>query len=142
MKATLRLTRVDARRLNRLIASLPGAADDALNAAAEEAVAQIKLSFNTSPPGRTYLHGEVEHIASQPGYPPNIDTTDLAISIRSQKAGHLEYRVMDGVEYGVYLELGTQEMAARPFVTPVIEQMRQGELGRVMKRFLQETGAW
>lgn len=142
MKATLRLTRVDARRLNRLIASLPGAADDALNAAAHEALAQIVLSFNTSPAGETYTHGSIEHAASQPGYPPNVDTGALRASMRVEKAGTLEYLVMDGVEYGVYLELGTEEMAARPFVTPVIEQMRQGELGRVMKRFLQETGAW
>ena len=40
------------------------------------------------------------------------------------------------------LELGTERMAARPFVTPVIEEYRAGELGRAMKRYLQETGAW
>ena len=142
MSASLRLSRVDLRRLKTIVATLPGAADDALNAAAQDAVAQIQLSFNTSPAGRTYVHEGVEHVASQPGYPPNVDINALRASMRAEKAGPLEYQVMDGVEYGVYLELGTERMAARPFVTPVIEAMRQGEMGRAMKRYLQETGAW
>jgi hypothetical protein len=142
MKATIRLSRVDTRRLQQLIGSLPGAVDDALNAAAHEALAQIQLSFNTSPAGETYTHGSIEHVASAPGYPPNVDTGTLRASMRAEKAGPLEYQVMDGVEYGVYLELGTERVAARPFVTPVIEDMRAGELGRFMKRYLQETGTW
>ena len=142
MKATITLSRVDMRRLQTIVSTLPRAADDALNAAAQDALAQIQLSFNSSPAGRTYTHGSVEHTASAPGYPPNVDTGALRASMRVEKAGNLEYQVMDGVEYGVYLELGTARMAARPFVTPMIEAMRQGELGRAMKRYLQETGAW
>jgi hypothetical protein len=142
VSASLSISRVDKRRLTQLIRQLPGAADDALNAAAQEALAQIVLSFNTSPAGRTYVREGVEHVASAPGYPPNIDNNALGGSMRVEKTGDLEYQVMDGVEYGVYLELGTARMAARPFVTPVIEEMRQGELGRMMRRYLEDTGVW
>jgi hypothetical protein len=142
MKATFALSRVDMRKLNQIVAKMPSAADDALNAAAHDALAQIQLSFNTSPAGRTYTHGSIEHTASAPGYPPNIDIGNLTASMRVEKAGALEYQVMDGVEYGVYLELGTARMAARPFVTPVIEEFRAGELGQAMKRYLEAAGAW
>jgi hypothetical protein len=128
VSASLSIRRVDKRRLTQLIRQLPGAADDALNAAAQEALAQIVLSFGKSP--------------SAPGSPPGVDTGTLRGSMRVEKTGDLEYQVMDGVEYGVYLELGTARMAARPFVTPVIETMRQGELGRMMRRYLEDTGVW
>lgn len=124
----LSISRVDKRRLNQIIRQLPGAADDALNAAAHESLARIVLSFGTSP--------------SAPGSPPGVDTGALRASMRAEKTGDLEYQVMDGVEYGVYLELGTERMAARPFVTPVIEEYRQGEFGRMMRRYLEDTGVW
>ena len=138
----LSISRVDKRRLNQLVRQLPGAVDEALDAAAHEALAQIVLSFNSSPAGRTYERDGVEHTASSPGYPPNIDIGNLSGSMRVEKTGTLEYQVMDGVEYGVHLELGTERMAARPFVTPVFEAMRQGEFGRAMKRYLEDAGLW
>lgn len=138
----LTITRVDLRRMQQIARDLPGALDDALNATAHEALAEIVLSFGSGPAGRTYTHEGVSHVASSPGHPPNVDTGALRASMRAEKTGSLEYQVMDGVEYGVYLELGTERMAARPFVTPVIEQMRQGEFGRMMRRYLEDTGIW
>jgi hypothetical protein len=138
----LTITRVDLRRMQQIARDLPDALDDALNATAHEALAEIVLSFGSGPAGRTYTHEGVSHVASSPGHPPNVDTGALRASMRAEKTGSLEYQVMDGVEYGVYLELGTERMAARPFVTPVIEQMRQGEFGRMMRRYLEDTGVW
>ena len=142
MSSGLSISRVDKRRLNQLMRQLPGAVDEALNAAADEALTQIVLSFNSSPAGRTYTHGSVEHTASTPSYPPNVDIGNLKASMRVEKTGTLEYQVMDGVEYGVYLELGTERMAARPFVTPVFEAMRQGEFEQAIKRYLEDAGLW
>ena len=138
----LTITRVDLRRMQQIARDLPDALDDALNATAHEALAEIVLSFGSGPAGRTYTHEGVSHVASSPGHPPNVDTGALRASMRAEKTGSLEYQVMDGVEYGVYLELGTERMAARPFVAPVIEQMRQGEFGRMMRRYLEDTGVW
>lgn len=120
--------RVDKRRLQRLIRENPQMADDALASAATAILSEIVLSFNTSPPGATYGR----HVASQPGYPPNIDTGTLRASMRMERIGKLHYEIRDGVGYGVFLELGTSRMAARPFVAPVMEEWRQREFGRYM----------
>ena len=138
----LTITRVDLRRMQQIARDLPEALDDALNATAHEALAEIVLSFGSGPAGRTYTHEGVSHVASSPGHPPNVDTGALSGGMWTDKVGELEYVIADDTDYGVYLELGTERMAARPFVTPVIEQMRQGEFGRMMRRYLEDTGVW
>lgn len=52
-----------------------------------------------------------------------IDTGALLNSIHTEKRGEKVYWVADGVEYGVYHELGTHRMAARPFMTPAVEKV-------------------
>lgn len=120
--------RIDKRRLQQLVRENPQQAEDALAAAAQAILAEIVLSFNTSPPGRTYGR----HIASQPGYPPNVDVGTLRASLRAERTGKLAYVIADGVDYGVFLELGTSRMASRPFMTPVIEAWRSGEFARYL----------
>lgn len=39
-----------------------------------------------------------------------------------QKMGPEYYRVQDGVEYGIWQEIGTARMRARPFLTPAVER--------------------
>lgn len=124
--------RIDKRKLEQLIRKNPQAADDALAATATAILSEIVLSFNTSPPGRSYTRKGVTHVASMPGYPPNIDINTLATSMRVKPVKHLHYEIRDGVEYGVFLELGTERMAARPFVSPVIEAWRQREFALYM----------
>ena len=90
--------------------------DKWLRGVGNQMVGDIVLSFGTSPPGRTYG----KHVASQPGYPPNVDVGDLSRSIKLVKKGNLNYRIVDGVSYGAELELGTREkVEARPFIEPV-----------------------
>jgi HK97 gp10 family phage protein len=56
-----------------------------------------------------------------------VDTGALRNSITSES--HLEedllYIVQDGVEYGIFQELGTSKMAAHPFIIPAIEAFAQ-----------------
>lgn len=116
----MRVTK-DTRVLQRLIRETPERADDLLRAAAEEIKNDIVLSFTVSP--------------SSPGEPPGVDSDALRGSMRSKPDGRMRYLVMDGVEYGVYLELGTEKMAARPFVAPMFEEWRRRKFTAFAKAF-------
>ena len=48
-----------------------------------------------------------------------------SITANSELIEPLTYRVQDGVEYGVFQELGTSKMTARPFLFPAVEEYRQ-----------------
>lgn len=56
-----------------------------------------------------------------------VDTGALRNSLTSESGmtGELTYTIQDGVEYGVYQELGTSRMAAQPFLIPAIEAWSQ-----------------
>lgn len=109
---------------DRILANWEAVTDQWLRQMGEAIITDIRLSFGSSPPGYEYVRGSVVHIASQPGYPPNIDTGTLTNSLHLEPDGRLQYQVADGVEYGIHLEDGTDVMAARPFVRPVFEQFR------------------
>ena len=116
----------DKRKLQDLIRNQPALRDRLLDSAAESVVTDVKLSFGTSPDGRRHEVGQgVVHIASRAGYPPNVDTGALRASIRAVKKGNAVRWVQDGVEYGVWLELGTARMAARPFIAPAFRRLAQ-----------------
>lgn len=117
--------RVDVSGIDRMLRSEPGKVEQWLDGVAENIVTDIKLSFGTSPAGLSYIRGGVTHIASQPGFPPNIDIGTLWNSIRWEKTGRRERTVLDGVEYGIYLEDGTEDMLPRPFMVPAFERARR-----------------
>lgn len=135
--------KVDVSGLERLLREEPDKVEKWLNSVAESIVTDVKLSFGSSPPGRTYTRttstlgrdakgrftrvkgAGVTHVASQPGYPPNVDIGTLIGSIRQEKTGTLEYQVMDGTEYGIYLEDGTEHIDPRPFMRPAFDRARQ-----------------
>lgn len=97
-----------------------------LNGFTEDVATTIQLSFDTSPPGLMYDRGQGRiHIASQPGFPPNIDMGNLINSIHQEQTGDLEHTVFDGTEYGIWVEDGTEAMAARPFMRPIFDEARQ-----------------
>lgn len=56
-----------------------------------------------------------------------VDTGALRSSLTSESGmdGDLLYIVKDGVEYGIFLELGTSKMPAQPFVVPAVESWRE-----------------
>lgn len=54
-----------------------------------------------------------------------VDTGALRNSVNTQKQGRLLYWVQDGVEYGIYQELGTRRMASQPFMVPALEHHAQ-----------------
>lgn len=69
----------------------------------------------------------VPHRASAPGDPPATDTgrllNSVAHTVGSDGAGpyaHIEART----NYSLYLELGTRDMAPRPFLRPALEAAR------------------
>lgn len=110
--------KLDLSGIDNLLRSEPLKGGRWLTGFAESIVTDIKLSMNTSPPGQSYTRGKVTHIASQPGYPPNIDIGTLINSIKQENTGSFERTISDGVEYGVFLEDGTSRMMARPFFAP------------------------
>jgi HK97 gp10 family phage protein len=60
-----------------------------------------------------------------------VDTGALKGSIWTDRKRAGLYHVSDGVEYGIYQELGTSRMAAHPFMVPAVE----GVAGEVAERF-------
>jgi hypothetical protein len=94
-----------------------------LNGFTEDLVSRIKLSFNTSPPGRVYKRGSRTHTASVAGSPPNIDYGSLDGSITWEPTGDMENTVFVGVEHGEYLEDGAEDVGleARPFMGPAFD---------------------
>jgi hypothetical protein len=115
----------DFREIDRLISQKPTELDDWLAGLAERMNNDIKLSFGSGPGGRQYIRGAVVHVASKKGSPPNVDTGALRASMRVERKGKLSYQIVDGVNYGVFLELGTERMGHRPFVAPVFEEWRK-----------------
>lgn len=77
--------------------------------------------------------------AAAPGQPPNTDTGNLAGSIQVEDGGELEQIIAVGAEYGEYLELGTEKMPARPFMTPTIDEL-QKEVTQFFQNFLAGLG--
>lgn len=117
---------IDTTQLKRLRSAHKQKADQALRAVAEEGVTMVKLSMTNSPPGSTqYRRGSKIHTASAPGNPPRVDIGTLRASIKWQREGNMRYIVSDGVIYGVYLEFGTETMAARPFMQPMIDELKK-----------------
>jgi HK97 gp10 family phage protein len=130
-----RYSRVDTKKLQRIARQLPQRLDAVGRKAAAEMVADVVGSFGTSPPGVTYqlYSPRRTHVASVAGYPPNSDTGALRASIEWETAGKLRYAVLAGTEYAAWLEFGTRDMAARPFLTPVFDEWRARKLRDLLK---------
>ena len=65
-----------------------------------------------------------------------VDTGALKNSIHTEKQKSKLYWVADGVNYGVYQELGTYKMAAQPFMGPAVEVVA-GRLAEKFKRLFE-----
>lgn len=85
----------------------------------------IDLVQHAAGGGRTYTHHKVSHEASLPGNPPRTDTGQLVSSIQYWTSDDgLSIAVGTTLDYGKYLEYGTRDMAARPFMTPAVDMCR------------------
>lgn len=105
--------KADLRGLQKVIRENPQRASDGLDAAAQQMVNEIQLSFPPESP-------------APPGGPPGVDTNHLRPSIRWKPAGKLTRTIEDGVEYGVYQEYGTDRgLEPRPFMTPAFARWEQ-----------------
>lgn len=75
--------------------------------------------------GRVYKRGGVEHTASEPGFAPNTDRGQLAQSIKFEiDRENLTAIVGTNLKYGAYLEMGTTNIKARPWLFPAFEKNR------------------
>lgn len=118
---------LDERELVRLIKQYPQEADNWLRGVALEMENDLKQGMLDSPAdGETYKRGKGRvHIASSPGNAPRPDMGALLGSINTQRRGRLHYEHRDGVEYGIFMEFGTEHIAPRPWVNPVYEDWRK-----------------
>ena len=66
-----------------------------------------------------------QHVASAPGEAPNADTHFLANQIETHQIKPLRVRVVSNAEYSEALEHGTSRMAARPFLGPARDTMKE-----------------
>jgi HK97 gp10 family phage protein len=90
----------------------------------------IKSMKSSPASGRTYTRRTVRHTASSSPNPPRIDTGRLANSVKAL-VGRLEAFVGTNVEYGLYLEFGTQDMKPRPWLFPAFERQRRNFVNRL-----------
>lgn len=121
----------DTSGIDRLLARHPQNKAQFMDALAERVVSAMKLSFGTSPPGRQYSRGDGRtHVASVPGYPPNVDYGDLTNSLRWERRG-TDTREIHGAEHGLILEDSTE--LDRPFIGPAVMEANKDvpELGRM-----------
>lgn len=55
-----------------------------------------------------------------------VDTGNLKNSIQAEMESDLTAVVSVGADYGIYVEMGTHKMAARPFMVPAAEAVKPG----------------
>lgn len=53
---------------------------------------------------------------------------DLRRSIAARKISDDHWRVTVGMDYGIYVEMGTRHMAAQPYLQPAVDAVRAGFL--------------
>lgn len=73
------------------------------------------------------------HVPSKPGEPPNQDTGVLAGNIETVQISPLLVEVSSNAPYSAPLEFGTSKMAARPFMRPARDKMRD-EVTELVRR--------
>lgn len=99
------------------------AAERGMRATVLDGEALTKVMLSQPGTGRLYQRGKtVEHRASAPGEPPAPDTGRLRASVSSEVVRGLDdvtgYVVVN-TEYAAALELGTEKMAARPYLSRI-----------------------
>lgn len=89
---------------------------------------QAKVLMSTPGSGRIYRRGNVVHQASAPGDPPAPDRGQLRASVTHAMGKDDEGLFVDigsNLKKARWLELGTQNMAARPALRPALQAGRE-----------------
>ncbi|KKM27472.1 hypothetical protein LCGC14_1574420 [marine sediment metagenome] len=95
--------------------------DDWLRGIREQMVGDIVKSHGTGPPGIQYG----DHVASQPGHPPNVDLNAFRGSIKGRRIKLLDHIIEDGVAHGIMMEDGTEDVEPRPSFRPVFDEWQK-----------------
>ena len=85
----------------------------------------VKSINRGSRTGRVYTRRSVAHVASAAGEPPKTDTGQLVRNITVDKKNVLNYDVgsrAKGAPYGFWLEMGTRNIAPRPWLKPAYDE--------------------
>jgi HK97 gp10 family phage protein len=88
--------------------------------------------------GKTYRRGGVVHQASAEGQAPATDTGFLVSNITHQfakKGKTMASKVLSKANYSEFLEFGTRNMGARPFLQPALEKNRAA----IKQKFIKEN---
>lgn len=142
--------RVDAARLNHLIATMPAFVDGVLDGAIGEMKGEVVDSIEKSPPDPmkpTYRHRTrakddqpYKFYSSYDRNPPRKDSGELVRSFRVVSPYPNERRLQDGVDYGYAIEMGRSyegrlyltppnpRIEPRPFMRPVWHRWGRGRL--------------
>lgn len=120
---TIERVEVDVRKLRRLLGNVD--ADTAVERMARELEVEIDEGWSISSP-------------APEGEAPGVDTGALSNSIHAAKISDGVWAVRDGVEYGIYHEIGTVNIAARPWMVPAVERVR-GQWPGVMRTVIAEA---
>jgi HK97 gp10 family phage protein len=115
----------------------PELVDKAVRAAAQEGRNRAVLSIQERSSGETQHRYNPDRyvVAAAPGETPNTDTGNLVNSIQVEQAGPLTQAIIAGAEYATALELGTADMEARPFMTPMALSLEQ-DIAAIFKAVL------
>jgi len=136
------------KRLRRKLAKLPKAYRHALKQAANRTAMNIRDDAKESIKDfsgsyREYIIGNGKsHFSSPPGMPPNEITGFLRRSIKvTERAtiSNITIGVSVNAYYGLFLELGTRQMDARPFLGPAYRRHSPG-FTKVAKALVQAAG--
>jgi len=104
-------------------------------AACEFLLNYIKTSFGSGASGYIpYKRGKNVHWSSVPGEPPNVDTGILRNSIDYEiikDRNGVFGRVGTNQRYGLWLEKGTDKMAARPYLKSAVSK-NVGKLRKIL----------
>ncbi len=102
-----------------------GRAETAMRAVMIDAEDRLTDKLSQPGTGRTYTRGGVTHTASAEGEPPAPDTGDLRRSKQSEilrGADSIHGILAVNKEYALSLEVGTEKVKPRPFMTPLMRE--------------------
>jgi len=96
-----------------------------------------KITAEIKPRASAIVSKYGEHIMFSAVKRAPVDTGNLidTITANSKLIEPLTFRVQDGTEYGIFQELGTHKMAARPFLRPAVEEWRERFLSAFSELF-------